>query len=201
MSTTHYSQLQEGSIRLIQLLPSENEDDKIHCDLLYYPLQKWERPSHPYEALSYVWGGEEKPMCIALANQTFNITRNLYRALLHLRDPAISRLLWIDAICIDQENAEEKEHQIPFIAEIYAKARRVVVWLGDAEHGSDNALEHLRQVGEASKPVPRSTTEQSVDLRQAILYLLRRPWFQRMWVRLYISSFSYLKNILFSKVY
>jgi hypothetical protein len=174
MSTTFYSQLPEGSIRLLQLLPNDKESNDIECELLQYPLEKSERPSHPYEALSYVWGSEDKPKSIVVTNQNLNVTCNLHRALLQLRDHACPRLLWIDAICINQDDKREKEHQIPLIAEIYAKAVRVIVWLGDAEDDSNEVLEHIRLAVEASEKVSHT--------KQSIIRPLQRPCFQRIWV-------------------
>jgi hypothetical protein len=68
--------------------------------------------------------------------------------LLRLQDHLCSRVIWIDAICIDQANKKEKEGQIALMVEIYAKARRVVVWLGEAEDEGDRALEEIRLIGE-----------------------------------------------------
>jgi hypothetical protein len=85
--------------------------------------------------------------------------------------------MWIDAICINQDNREEKEHQIPLMAEIYSKALRVVVWLGEAEDDSDRALEEIRLAGEKSTRILKAESTQ-----KAIRQLLRRPWFRRIWV-------------------
>jgi hypothetical protein len=180
MSEELYSQLPQGSIRLLRLLPSEKESDELRCELFEYPLQNAGKFSHPYEALSYVWGSEDKPNSIAVNNCTLNVTPNLYTALLHLRDYACSRVMWIDAICIDQNDNKEKEHQLPLMAEIYAKAYRVVAWLGDAEGGIDRALELLRLAGE--NPAKLHNAERSIKR------FLQRPWFQRIWVGYYSSN-------------
>jgi hypothetical protein len=115
-----------------------------------------------------------------------HVTQNLYTALLRLQDHSCSRIIWVDAICIDQANEKEKEYQIPLVAEIYAKASRVVVWLGEAEADSDRALEAIRLTGEKSVKVSNAEVFQ-----QAILQLLQRPWFRRIWVRNYSSKCHY----------
>jgi hypothetical protein len=124
---------------------------------------------------------------------------NLHAALSHLRDPFIERILWIDAICINQEDNEEKGRQVRLMAKIYAKASRVVVWLGKAANNSDHALIALRKaaeeqctdsaIGETTTrgsiftPSDEQTTTSAVnETQQAILKLLERPWFQRIWV-------------------
>jgi hypothetical protein len=83
----------------------------------------------------------------------------------------------VDAICIDQANEKEKGDQIPLMVEIYAKASRVVVWLGDAKDDSDRALEVVRLAGENSARLSNAELA-----RQAIPRLLQRPWFRRIWV-------------------
>lgn len=177
MSNYCYSQLSPGSIRLLRLLPSENDSEGLRCELFEYHLRNSDKTSHPYEALSYVWGGEKKPQSICVDNHNLSITQNLYTALLHLRDHGCSRTIWIDAICINQDNESEKEEQIPLMAKIYAKAHRSVVWLGEADNASHYALEAIRLTCEKSKNLPNTNIFQ-----REILQLLQRPWFQRIWV-------------------
>lgn len=178
MSEYRYSQLSPTSIRLLRLLPSEKDQKPLRCELFEYPLQNSSKSSHPYEALSYVWGSEDKPETITINDHSLNITQNLYTALLHLRDHACSRIIWVDAICIDQADEKEKGHQIQFMAAIFAKANRVIVWLGEAQEDSDQALKSIRIAGEKfTKP---SNVEQ---FQRAILQLLKRSWFRRIWVR------------------
>lgn len=166
------------SIRLLRLLPSEVEPKNLRCELFEYALRRSDKVTRPYEALSYVWGSEHKPQSIIIDNQCFKVTQNLYAALLHLQDHDIPRIIWVDAICIDQSNETEKEQQIPLIAEIYAKASRVIVWLGEAKDDSDRALEAIRVAGKNSIDPSKISQLQS----QAIAALLQRPWFRRIWV-------------------
>jgi hypothetical protein len=130
-----------------------------------------------YEALSYVWSGPHR-RSIYVDKIPFGVTLNLYGALLHLRNQALSRVVWIDAIRIDQENLEEKEQQIQFVAKIYAQASRVIVWLGKSADDSDIAFEAIRTAAydEYTSPV----TEQPIEI--SIFKLLERPWFRRIWV-------------------
>ena len=182
MSQKLYSQLPQSSIRLLRLLPSAKDLDNLRCELFEYPLQDSDKASHPYEALSYAWGSESRPKSITVNNQDLDVTQNLYTALLHLCDHACSRVMWIDAICIDQDDEKDKEHQIPLMAEIYAKAYRVVVWLGDAEGGIDQVLELICRARKNSAKLLRK--------ERSVTELLQRPWFQRIWV-LYYSSNSH----------
>jgi hypothetical protein len=61
------------------------------------------------------------------------VTKNLYLALLRLRHPETERTLWVDALCINQVDLDEKRHQIALMADIYTKASTVIMWLGEPE--------------------------------------------------------------------
>ena len=165
------------SIRLLRLMPSEDDTANIQCELFEYALKESDKATHLYEALSYVWGGLDKRQSIFIDNQYLAITLNLHAALLRLRDRDIPRIIWVDAICINQKNKQEKEHQIQSMAKIYGKASRVIVWLGETANNSDVALEAIRAAG---KPTNTSNKEM---IQRAILLLLQRPWFRRIWVR------------------
>ncbi|KAK3347572.1 heterokaryon incompatibility protein-domain-containing protein, partial [Neurospora tetraspora] len=172
-------------IRLLQLLPSENENAAIHCQLFCTALDA--KGTRPYEALSYVWGSEDKPCSISINGYDLAVGKNLYAALLHLRDHSIERTIWIDAICINQKDLEERGHQVQSMAKIYAKASRVIVWLGEEAAGSNQALEEIRIVAERDQTLEeiRIAAELSTrrsDNKAEILTLLQRPWFQRIWV-------------------
>ncbi|KAL8366272.1 hypothetical protein RB595_004849 [Gaeumannomyces hyphopodioides] len=184
-----YKDLPKDSVRLLRLLPHQDENSRIKCRLITCSILDSER-THPYEALSYVWGSEENRLSIHINGVERFVQANLHRALLHLRDCFVERILWIDAICINQKNNEEKGQQVQSIAKIYAKASRVIMWLvnppdnGDqADNGNqaDNGDQALEAIRTAAK---KQRVDSQLDERkqQAILSLLRRKWFQRIWV-------------------
>lgn len=129
--------------------------------------------------LPYVWGSTDKPQSIVIDNHELLVTTNLHAALRRLRDCSIERVIWIDALCSNQESKDERARQIQLISKIYSQAARVVVWLGDAADNSDHALETTRTA--ASIKSKSSLREPSV--RREIEKLLKRPWFRRIWVR------------------
>jgi hypothetical protein len=137
-----------------------------------------------YEALSYVWGDENEKLPIFISGCRFDVTINLHAALLRLRNHSMQRLLWIDAICIDQENLQEKEYQIRFMSEIYGHANRVVVWLGEQAEDSDLAFEEILVAGNKASQTSLGDTR----IQQAVLALVERPWFRRIWVRKQTSN-------------
>jgi hypothetical protein len=72
--------------------------------------------------------------------ENFGITKNLHQLLLHLRKSDEPRRLWIDQICINQTNLEEKSEQIRIMSEIYSGARNVMIWLGEEDPGTEKAF-------------------------------------------------------------
>src|SRR4051812_35646315 len=102
-----YTSLPEGNIRLLRLMPHPDDCFPIQCQLFNYPLLD-SGGICPYEALSYVWGSKDEPQSISIHNCDLPVVANLYVALLHLRDRFTDRVLWIDAICINQGDLDEK---------------------------------------------------------------------------------------------
>jgi hypothetical protein len=184
MSQYCYSPLSPGAnnIRLLRLMPYINEGGertKLQCELFEYSLQGLGKWTHLYEALSYTWGGEEKPYSITIEEQNLDVTTNLYAALLHLRDRSLERIIWVDAICINQKNPEEQGQQVQLMAMIYSKAHSVLVWLGETTDDIEGALEDIQRAAN------KDSTERSNKKmnEKAISNLLQRQWFQRIWVR------------------
>jgi hypothetical protein len=179
-----YSPLKPDTIRLLSLIPHEDENTPIQCRLFGYPLQESGERVHLYEALSYAWGCSDKPHSISIGRCHLSVTANLYTALLHLRDRFIERTIWVDAICINQNNLQEQGQQIQYMAEIYSKATRVIVWLGETAADSDEALEKIRVAAdnESAKPLI------SESIKASTLALLQRPWFERIWVSLLLHK-------------
>jgi hypothetical protein len=158
-------------------MPHEDKSADIQCELFEYSLHSLCQGKHLYEALSYVWGSPDKKLPIFIDKERFDVTVNLHAALSRLRNHSMERILWVDAIGIGQGNLEEKEHQIQFMARIYNQANRVIVWLGETAKDSDLALEEIRVVGE------KKSSPSNEKIQHALLALLQRPWFRRIWVR------------------
>ncbi|KAE8446189.1 hypothetical protein EG329_012414 [Mollisiaceae sp. DMI_Dod_QoI] len=122
-------------IRLLSLLPGDFAD-VIHCQLSVVSLD--EDPA--YEALSYVWGDARQKLPIILNGENFIITKNLESALRYLRDEHFPRHLWVDAICINQNDIMERAQQVGLMDAIYSKTKEVLIWLGREQEGSDKTF-------------------------------------------------------------
>ena len=176
MSHYGYSPLSPGSdnIRLLRLMPHKDETAPIQCELFEYSLQESSKGTHLYEALSYVWGSLEPPKFISIDKHNLRVTKNLHAALSRLRDRSFERIIWVDAVCVNQTNSQERKEQVQLMAKIYSKAYSVIVWLGEKAEDTDGALKYicLAANGKSTEHLKKKT----------ILNLLQRPWFQRIWV-------------------
>jgi hypothetical protein len=127
-------------IRLLVLHPGRF-DDPVSCRLKICYLKR-----HPaYEALSYVWGDAVATLPIYVGSQCkrFEATTNLECALRHLRYSDRDRILWVDAICINQFDDAEKSHQVRMMKKIFAGAKRVLAWLGPETADGQVAVQTL----------------------------------------------------------
>ncbi|KAF5649059.1 Het6 heterokaryon incompatibility protein [Fusarium tjaetaba] len=117
-------------IRLLTLLPPRDGDANIHCTLSHAVLNNASSENPKYEALSYVWGEPDFSEAIILNNHTFFITPSLKYILSCLRQRGDEpRVLWVDAICINQSDVEERGHQVALMREIYSNCQRDIAWL------------------------------------------------------------------------
>jgi len=191
--------LKNKCIRLFLLHPGGFDDDiQITITLPVFDLDK-EYPFE-YEALSYAWGSEEDPVAI-IVNRNFklHVTRNLESALRHLRYQHVPRILWIDAICINQKDVNERSHQVSFMGDVYRRARQVVIWLGLEENDSTYAMEYMEKLSskidvdwikQKLTYIGPDDLDEPFDFHQslkregeALTQLLSRPWFERLWIR------------------
>lgn len=199
--------LSRDHIRIVTILPGSDDDDvTISLDLV--PFSTEQPPD--YEALSYTWGCPEDPASIwafvsgspAEPGETeqlaLPVTQNLHVALKSLRYTEEPRAMWIDALCIDQHNNEEKSREVVRMNVIYRLARRVVIWLGPEEDDSVHTMEMIEIVGNAFEVEwyykkltvingqdPKVQELLTLDHRDLTGYyhLISRPWFERLWIR------------------
>ena len=100
-----------------------------------------------YEALSYVWGSPSVREHIILSEKRLSITENLASALRNLRYESEARVLWVDAICINQADIDERSQQVSNMVFIYQQAHRVLVYVGERTEDSDLALDTTEKLG------------------------------------------------------
>lgn len=172
------------AMRVIRLLGSGSFTGPIQCQLIETNLGDF-----PYEAVSYTWGSTSKPFSITVDGCEMAVTESAFTLLRHLRLEGEDRLLWLDAICIDQENPRERSHQVGQMREIYGSAERVVFWLGTSNDHIDDffdtmkdpRLNPLRTLGSKGlRFIPDEELRQ--EIRRGFLALASRSWFRRVWI-------------------
>jgi len=97
-----------------------------------------------YEALSYVWGSPTAKTPISCHGKDLLVTPNCIIAMRRLRNEKKQRVLWIDAICIDQSSMNERSQQVGLMGDVYSKARRTILWLGEESTFSDFTISFLK---------------------------------------------------------
>lgn len=115
-------------IRTLLLEPARSWSHPIKCQLQVISLAKSE--GRYYEAVSYCWDDDQKSNLIDVNDRPYYITDSLNSFLRYRRDKDQSVTLWIDAICINQDDHEEKQKQVQLMRGIYLCSNRLTVWLG-----------------------------------------------------------------------
>ena len=123
-----------------------------------------------YEAISYTWGAARNGRPLYIDGALTTLWENLSTCLTHFRDPLVSRKLWIDAICITQNEPTEKAQQVEMMAQIFRRAERVLAWIGDHSDDSETVFSSCYQ------------EKDSHDFIRAFASLLERPYWTRRWV-------------------
>jgi hypothetical protein len=126
-------------IRLLRLLPPKdpsNPDETIRCVLSPARLND---VNTSYTAISYMWGRRDADQVIELDNASFSVTENLWTCLRKFRNHRDGNNFWVDAICINQEDSDERSSQVSQMGKIYAKAQEVVIWPRDPTRKLENA--------------------------------------------------------------
>lgn len=187
--------LARTGIRLISLTSFTN--GKPRCEIIHTTLES----SPEYEALSYTWGDVKNlvPLCVD-GDCYIMISENLFGAIEQLVDENEPRLLWIDQLCINQDDILEKNQQVEQMTRIYERASVTVIWLGEDNGQSSRLLETIRRLQQIlgspqSRQSPMTALNYSEeifnemgrqgmwdDIHSVSRSLLQRPWFQRAWV-------------------
>lgn len=139
-----------------------------------------------YEALSWCWGQEVKDRAIRIQEGSkyyrLAVTRDLTLALKYLRHHHKERILWIDALCINQANHEERNHQVQMMARIYSGAKQACIWLGEDTDDSTTAIRFINEIMKLENFDTISEKKENASKWQSLLLLMQRPWFSRRWV-------------------
>ncbi|TLD19610.1 hypothetical protein PspLS_09620 [Pyricularia sp. CBS 133598] len=177
-----------GEIRLIVINPG-NSPDPVICS--FDTVLLTDTPTPVYDALSYAWGESEisrEP--IILHEQPLHVRLNLHAALQAIRSSTSATVLWIDAICINQSDLGERARQVRIMRDIFAKARKVLAWVGPLQDERDfhamNLMTRIILEPEASAGEDTQGVIGLDNLHQnplsSLYRFLSRPYWGRMWI-------------------
>ena len=203
----------ESEIRLLEIDPSDSIDssEPIRCTFANYAIvPEAFASSRQFDALSYAWGRPELVEAIFLNGKRFWVTENLAEALKRLRykmkAETGSRPLWVDAVCINQDDVEERSQQVLLMRYIYTRAHLVHIWVGKSVPcltaffekwnqllDEDEAAGHTSAMGKTPMQTSRDIAaigpsavdmlDQSDGTYDGLQYLVSRPWWSRVWVQ------------------
>ena len=144
----------------------------VQCTLRVISIDS---PLEKYQTLSYAWGSAARTHTILCGGESLRVTQNLDEALRRIREKiflqdVFSSTIWIDDICINQDDNSEKSKQVAMMGDIYHRSSRLVIWLGEASKLEINSIQ-------AAIENPEDATSPAILQRLTSL-----PWFERLWV-------------------
>jgi hypothetical protein len=197
-SPISYKNLDSNSkeIRLLEVEPGAG-DDILICKLKHVSLLQNSTPI--YETISYCWGAPRDPTSIELDSRVVSVTPSSEAAVRRMRLRDEPRVLWVDAICINQSSTSERSEQVAIMSSIYSLASRNLVYLGEDEAGlAERAIHSLQKLLSEMRAATSDFTslfpvlnEEETGLRlysdqgfqsdvdfDALVGLFALPWFQ-----------------------
>ncbi|CAM1507403.1 Fc.00g070440.m01.CDS01 [Cosmosporella sp. VM-42] len=207
MALYEYSPLKQSEIRLVRV--RANEQGELYATLEHVTLN-FDDPI-AYSALSYVWGNAAITLPLPCEGKTLNITTTLHEALREAIKFDSNNGLWIDQICINQNNLDERSTQVKMMNMIFEKAETVIAWLGPATSSTALTIDFISKVGAIALPKTtdifraeaypddreRIETYENITIEEskqlgisfedeepwaAFSDFFDRPWFQRIWI-------------------
>ncbi|KAF4946945.1 hypothetical protein FSARC_14077 [Fusarium sarcochroum] len=184
-----YRKLEPDSFRVLEILAGQLEDP-VKCRLKQVAI----RNDVQFEALSYCWGTSKAKNSVECNGKNFRITENLLGALRALRYADKARSVWIDAMCINQVDMKEREQQVMKMVQIYSKASKVIIWIGEGDYATRKAMEAINEMASHRKHDAASDGMMGFDTRDynklpghdwrlnGLSDILERKWFERGWI-------------------
>jgi hypothetical protein len=169
-----------NGIRLLRLMRGKGSDD-VECTVFRSSVEQ----APEYTALSYVWGDPSITRPIILNGQTILITANLHVALCHLRPETSDVILWVDALCINQNDFQERSAQVSRMKQIFGAAKDVIAWVGEARgdgHLAIQLIENFTGTETDLQSMRNYSSNPTSEIWQALNWFWTRPYWERVWV-------------------
>lgn len=140
-----------------------------------------------FEALSYAWGEKDESKKVLLNGKPKAVSATLHSALHRMQklpEAKMGMRFWIDALCINQDDIQERNHQVKRMRHIYGIARAVIVWLGRENNDDEKAIRVMndtyRDVNQNNRLIPPAEFTQ--DDWSALCAFMRKPYWSRLWI-------------------
>jgi hypothetical protein len=187
-------QAERKEIRLLLVKAGEG-DQPLVGELQHASLESADRPQ--YETISYCWGDSTKTTTVILNDKETTVPLSSMIVLRRVRQSTQDRLVWIDALCINQRDVDERGQQVALMEDIYSSTVQNLIWLG---HGDEDVInymlfildvtfdqamlmtnngKHFYEVAIETKPTEGLG---SPIIREKVIEFFSMPWFQRVWV-------------------
>lgn len=177
--STHY-QPDRSEIRLLSI-DLDEQSHELSCSLEAIPLAD----AHPFYALSYVWGDPKDTACITLDGERISVRNSLYTFLHGLYRSMFKPMkVWVDFLCINQDDINERNAQVAMMGQIYRSADSVYAWLGPPTTDSDLVFDFIAE----TKALRSAGTsygriyDAGFAAIEALLDILKRPYWSRLWI-------------------
>ena len=184
---TLYQPLDKGT-RQIRLIRKMSSGSQIRCHLSVFSLDD----APEYKALSYCWGLEEATCRIYVNGEPFSVRPNLFAYLQLLSQAEEEGWIFVDALCINQDDVAERSSQVGFMGDVYRSAAECVAWLGSGAETNGDKLSSWQRLCdsvdvalESSNPddiLSRMAETQSVEILALLAALCSQPYWRRLWV-------------------
>lgn len=167
---------QRSEIRLLKIQPGEG-DNPIRGELIKISTNS----QHDYDAVSYTWADENGDVTrrfrAFIGTGYVLITRSCQKVLQRIRSRFHTNYVWIDSLCVDQDNLQERGHQVDLMPLIYTRAKKTYVYIGPTTTKDEETLEAL-----ASWRVEHDWNADEEPFWVTLNNFLRRPYFFRVWI-------------------
>lgn len=184
---------EENQIRLFELAPGTDNEEFTGS----YKVIDLDETDVKYQTISYVWGDVTEPAFVTVDGFKIHVTLNLLTALKRIRHPTETTTLWIDSICINQQDDQEKTEQVNLMHRIYKECARCLIWLGEVSVIEGEETEEEAHIGaqgvfdairvwsdmddEIELPSTLLTMEDQIRAGKALKKLMDSPWWSRIW--------------------
>ncbi|CAJ0555376.1 Ff.00g054410.m01.CDS01 [Fusarium sp. VM40] len=195
--------LEANEIRLLRLDYSPAEK-KPHLSLCFEHVSLTHSALPPFVALSYVWGDLEDVLPLPISGRTVRATRNLHRVLDCLSASRFDQLLWIDALCINQDDPQERASQVALMGDIYSQAEYVLAFLSPDGQRFDLGLDYIEEAARnpdvhfepSLSPHLKLKGFNATDkiLQDSLIGFFAAPWWTRIWT---VQEFLLARRVVF----